>query len=416
LIVLCAVLLLIGVGVTVAGAARLRSSSDSSSRAIKFVDQKHAQRAELAKAVTVSPANGTQNVPPDARVFVGTNSGYLTSVTVIAPDGSHVAGVPAEGKWLSTGPLAPGSHYKVVVGVAGSNGVEAKTSTSFTTLTPAASIGAKLWPDSNLEVGVAQPIVVKFDQPIETSAAREAAIHHIQITTDPPVTLGAHWFNNKELHFRPANFWKSGTKVSVVANLANWNAGNGVWGAGQPTAHFTVGDARISTANLATHQMTVTENGKVVANFPMSGGREKYPTMNGTHIVLDRASVVHMISSSNGIPVNSPDGYDELVYSNVHISDSGEYVHGAPWSVGDQGVSNVSHGCINLSPENAKTFMDFSRIGDVVHVVGGPRAPELGDHGVMDWDTPWKDWTVVAASTPTTSQPSASGSAVARVR
>jgi lipoprotein-anchoring transpeptidase ErfK/SrfK len=189
-----------------------------------------------------------------------------------------------------------------------------------------------------------------------------------------------------------------------------------VWGAGQPTAHFTVGDARISTANLATHQMTVTENGKVVANYPMSGGREKYPTMNGTHIVLDRASVVHMISSSNGIPVNSPDGYDELVYSNVHISDSGEYVHGAPWSVGDQGVSNVSHGCINLSPENAKTFMDFSRIGDVVRVVGGPRAPELGDHGVMDWDTPWKDWTVVAASTPTTSQPRASGPALARVR
>ena len=118
----------------------------------------------------------------------------------------------------------------------------------------------------------------------------------------------------------------------------------------------------------------------------------------GDHVVLDRESVVHMVSSSNGIPVNSPDGYDELVYSNVHISDSGEYVHAAPWSVSDQGHQNVSHGCINLSPPDAQAFMDFSRVGDLVQVVGGPRAPELGDHGVMDWDTPWNQWTPAKVS------------------
>ena len=59
--------------------------------------------------------------------------------------------------------------------------------------------------------------------------------------------------------------------------------------------------------------------------------------MNGDHIVLDRESVVHMVSVDGGIPVNSANGYDELVYDDVHISDSGEYVHAAPWSVGDQG-------------------------------------------------------------------------------
>src|SRR5436305_12964625 len=101
----------------------------------------------------------------------------------------------------------------------------------------------------------------------------------------------------------------------------------------------------------------------------MSAGRADLPTMNGNHIVLDRESVVRMISSSNGVPVNSPDGYDELVYSDVHISDSGEYVHAAPWSVSSQGRENVSHGCINLSPDNAATFMAFSRVGDLVQVV-----------------------------------------------
>jgi hypothetical protein len=90
--------------------------------------------------------------------------------------------------------------------------------------------------------------------------------------------------------------------------------------------------------------------------------------------------------------VNSPDGYDELVYDDVHISDSGEYVHAAPWSVGSQGRTNVSHGCINLSPTDAAAFFAFSNIGDVVEVVGGPRPAELGDHGVMDWSTDWSQW------------------------
>src|SRR5262249_54878366 len=148
-----------------------------------------------------------------------------------------------------------------------------------------------------------------------------------------------------------------------------------------------------SVANLATDQMTVTENGNTIATYPFSGGRTTDPTMNGLHIVMDRESVVRMISSTNGIPVDSPDGYDELVYSDVHISDSGEYVHAPPWSVSSPGHPNVSHGCINLSPTDALKFFAFSRVGDVVWVVGGPRPPEFGDHGVMDWDTAWSEFT-----------------------
>ena len=159
---------------------------------------------------------------------------------------------------------------------------------------------------------------------------------------------------------------------------------------------FTIGAARISVANLQTEKMTVTLNGVTVATYPISGGRTQFPTMDGIHIVLDRESVVHMDSATVGIPVNSPNGYDELVYDDVHISDSGEYVHAAPWSVGDQGLMNVSHGCINVSPANALAFFNFSRVGDVVEVVGGPRPPAVGDHGVMDWSTAWSQWTPAA--------------------
>ncbi len=41
------------------------------------------------------------------------------------------------------------------------------------------------------------------------------------------------------------------------------------------------------------------------------------------------------------------------------FDNSDNYVHSAPWSVADQGKRNVSHGCINISPSNAKWFCEL---------------------------------------------------------
>jgi lipoprotein-anchoring transpeptidase ErfK/SrfK len=207
--------------------------------------------------------------------------------------------------------------------------------------------------------------------------------------------VGAFWFSYAELHLRPENFCPSGERITFSDALDGWDAGGGQWGQGTGIVQFTIGDERISTANLATHQMTVTDNGNVVATYPISAGSTQYPTMTGTHIVLDQESQIRMVSSTVGIPVNSPGGYDETVYWDVHVSDSGEYVHAAPWSVSAQGYENVSHGCINLSPTSAQQFFGTSYIGDIVNVVGGPRPPVPGDHGVMDWETPWSSFTPV---------------------
>ena len=160
------------------------------------------------------------------------------------------------------------------------------------------------------------------------------------------------------------------------------------------TDSFSIGAARISVANLQTEKMTVTQNGVPLPTYPISGGRQQYPTMDGTHIVLDRESVVRMDSATVGIPVNSPNGYNELVYDDVHISDSGEYVHAAPWSVGDQGVTNVSHGCINVCAGQRSVVLTASAgwaTSSRWSAVPGRRPP--GDHGVMDWSTPWSQWT-----------------------
>jgi lipoprotein-anchoring transpeptidase ErfK/SrfK len=185
--------------------------------------------------------------------------------------------------------------------------------------------------------------------------------------------------------------------VSLSTNLAGVNAGNGVWGLTSRTVGFTVGDAHVSTVDIDAHQMTVTNNGAVVQTFKDSAGRDKYPTMGGFHIVLGKEPDVIMDSQTVGIPRNSPDGYYEHVAQDVNISNGGEFVHAAPWSVGAQGNSNVSHGCVNLAPSDATWFYNFSQRGDIIKVVNSPRPPDLGDSGTVDWNTSWDKWVAGSA-------------------
>jgi lipoprotein-anchoring transpeptidase ErfK/SrfK len=379
-----------------AAAVAAAKAKAAAARAASRAQAVHTAEVQLASTVSVSPASGATGVTLVAPVTVTTTSGTLTSVRVTDAAGTLLAGsLAASGlEWKSSSTLRPGTTYRVTVALTRPDGVSAQKVTTFTTLTPVALVTASVWPADGLSVGVGQPIVFTFDQDIASTAAQAAVLSHITVSMSTPVPGGWYWFSEHELHFRPKTFWPTGEQVSVSADLNGWYAGDGQWGSGTLTDAFSVGAARISIANLQTDEMTVTLNGKTVSTYPISGGRTEYPTMDGIHIVLDRESVVQMDSATVGIPVDSPNGYDETVYDDVHISDSGEYVHAAPWSVADQGVTNVSHGCINVSPANALAFFNFSRIGDIVEVVGSPRPPLQGDHGVMDWSgPPWSQWT-----------------------
>ena len=406
IVILLAIVLCAGIGVAATNVARSSAARDRARERLveaQLLTQRQnaeraaraAARAALVKSVTFSPPAGAADVAPNARVVVSTGAGRLTAVRVTGPDGHSVKGafVASAHIWQSQSLLAPSSSYRILATAGGRSGLTVNPSSTFRTLTPAGMVSATLFPADGMTVGVAQPIVIRFDHFIDSDAARARVLAHFTVTESRPVPGGWHWFSARELHFRPQQFWPAGEQVTVAADLDGWDAGSLLWGEGQQQVHFTIGSAHVAVANLATHQMTVSDGGHLIAVYPFSGGRPTDPTMNGTHIVLDRESVVRMVSSTNGVPVNSPDGYDELVYQDVHISDSGEYVHAAPWSVGSQGRTNVSHGCINLSPANALAFFAMSRVGDVVEVVGGPRPPAPGDHGVMDWETSWNQWT-----------------------
>ena len=217
-------------------------------------------------------------------------------------------------------------------------------------------------------VGVAKPIIINFQRPIADRGMAEQAIH---ISSKPPVPGAFYWTTDTQVRWRPYKFWPAGAVVTVDASGAR--------------SSFRVGDSLVATVDDATHQMTVTRNGKVEKTFPVSMGLDgKYDTKNGTYYVLEKFPDIVMDSSTYGVPVNSPDGYKIKVQWAVRIDNSGGFVHSAPWSVADQGKRNVSHGCINLSPANAKWFFDNFGSGDPIVVknsVGLYTKPD----GADDW-------------------------------
>jgi hypothetical protein len=84
-------------------------------------------------------------------------------------------------------------------------------------------------------------------------------------------------------------------------------------------------------------------------------------------------------------------GYVVDVQWAMRLTWGGEFIHSAPWSVGEQGRYNVSHGCVNLSPANSKWLFDQTHIGDPIIVKGTEVTLDHGN-GWTAWDRPWSEY------------------------
>jgi lipoprotein-anchoring transpeptidase ErfK/SrfK len=218
-------------------------------------------------------------------------------------------------------------------------------------------------------VGVAKPIIINFQRPIADRAMAEQAIH---ISSNPPVPGKFYWMSDTQVRWRPLDFWPKNTTVLIDASGTK--------------STFRTGEALVATVDDKTHQMTITRNGKVEKTFPVSMGKPdgKHETKNGTYYVLEKFADIVMDSATYGVPNTSPEGYKLKVQDAVRIDNSGAFVHSAPWSVGDQGKRNVSHGCINLSPENAQWFYDNFGSGDPIVIKNSVGTYNQND-GAQDW-------------------------------
>lgn len=219
-------------------------------------------------------------------------------------------------------------------------------------------------------VGAAKPIYINFQRPIANRQMAQDAVH---ISSNPPVPGRFYWVSDTQLRWRPQDFWPVGTVVSIDA-------------AGTKST-FTVPEQLTATIDNDTKQMEVHRNGVLEKTFPVSMGKTGYDTKNGTYYVLEKFADIVMDSSTYGVPVDDPsgEGYKLKVKDAVRIDNSGIFVHSAPWSVGDQGERNVSHGCINLGPEDAKWFYDNFGSGDAVVIKNTDGPMYTQPDGASDW-------------------------------
>ena len=379
------------VAVAVLLVAAACSSSPAAAPAPEVITDKGTPYADLlVPKLQASVTDGAIGVPVDSPVSVTAGDGVLGEVSLI-----NEAGLPVEGRlspdgtsWSSAEPLGYNKEYTLEAEALGLGGVTS-TSATFETHSPDNLTMPYVLPNDGETVGVGQPIAIRFDENITNRLAAQQAI---TVTTDPPVDGAFYWLNNREVRWRPAQYWKPGTTVEVEVKAYGVEFGDGLFGQDDASTHFTIGDEVIATADDATKMLTVRRNGEVVKTMPISMGKAKTPTDNGAYIIGDRYSFLVMDSSTYGVPVNSPDGYRTEVEWATQMSYSGIYVHSAPWSVGSQGVANVSHGCLNVSPANARWFYDNTRRGDIVEVVNTTGPTLSGTDGLGDWNIPWERW------------------------
>jgi len=213
---------------------------------------------------------------------------------------------------------------------------------------------ASVLPATGAVVGVAHPVVVTFTGPVPATD-RPAVERTIRVTSPSNMTGHFDWVEPNVVQWVPNHYWPAHSHVSVTVQ--------------ELTTGFDTGDALLGVASISAHTFTVSRNGEVLRTMPASMGKPSRPTPTGDFTALEKDRSVVMDSRTIGIPLSSPEGYRLTVQNAVRVTWGGVYVHSAPWSVASQGNSNVSHGCINLSPDNAAWYFDTVSVGDPIQVI-----------------------------------------------
>ena len=309
----------------------------------------------------------------------------MTNVTV-ASSGGPVAGTLRDGDrvWHSTWTLGVSQRYTVTATGTDGSGQQVTTTSTFRTLTPAATFSTEIYEGSGQTYGVGMPIMLIFSQPITNRAAVERSL---SLTTSHPVIGAWYWDGSEHLDFRPRDYWPADTTVSFDGHLNGVQGAPGVYGAADLTQTFNIGESIISVASTTTHRTQIYINGKLTYNWPVSTGRASLPTPDGTYLSVEKNNPVRMIGGTPG----TAGYYNELVSWAVRFTFSGDYYHSAPWSVIDQGTTNVSHGCVNLPPDDAVTYYNLSIPGDPITVTSSTAAGKWDD-GWTEWFLPWSQF------------------------
>lgn len=341
------------------------------------------------------PADGATGVSPTAKATALVRDGSLTEVTLTNSAGEAVQGAFSIDRttWSTTEPLGYGDTYTWGGRATGTDRLDVPIAGSFGTVTPDETVRGTLNIGDGKTVGVAAPIRIQFNGHVDDRAAVE---RRLSVTTSTPVEGGWGWMPDEgggsRVDYRPKEYWPSGTEVTVKAALYGVGYGEGAYGARDLSSTFEIGRSQIVRADARSFRMVVVRDGQEVADFAASYGLGSDPernTRSGVHIVSEKFTDKRMVSERYD--------YDLIEKWAVRISNNGEFIHANPDSTSAQGSSNVTHGCVNLSPADAKAYYDTALYGDPVEVTGTPVKLSARDGDIWDWTMSWDQWQSMSA-------------------
>ncbi|MEE1804139.1 Ig-like domain-containing protein [Streptomyces sp. NPDC101062] len=381
------------------------SSETSSSQA--QADEAAAKETSDAQIV-IAPKNGATNVGINNDAKVTVSKGDLTDVKMTTADGTAVKGtLAADAKsWKPDAQLDRSTAYKIAATAKDGKGRQAHENTSFTTVSPSNSFIGNFTPEDGSTVGVGMPVSINFDKSIsDKKAVRDA----ITVTSSSGQEVVGHWFSQTRLDFRPEQYWKGGSTVTLKLALDGVEGAPGVTGVQQKTITFKVGRNQVSTVDAKTKMMTITRDGATVKTIPISAGSPDNTTYNGQMVISEKFKETRMNGATVGF--TDDDGKGEYDIKDVphamRLSTSGTFIHGNYWGARSIfGSVNTSHGCVGLADvkgagdanQPGAWFFNNSLIGDVVIVKNSNDKTIKPDNGLNGWNMSWSEWQAGSAA------------------
>ncbi|MEU1495648.1 Ig-like domain-containing protein [Streptomyces sp. NPDC005776] len=324
-------------------------------------------------------------------VTVTVATGKLRTVTVAADGGGALTGrLSADGRtWTSDRPAAPGTTYRVEAKDTGGGDDTA----GFTTAAADKVNKLTLAPGKNATVGIAQPLSIVFDHPVKNRAAVEKALK-VSTSNDTEGSWGwlVDYSGRDRVDWRPEEYWKSGTRITLDAELNGVDSGSsGGWFVRDYATTFTVGSSQVVKVDLDRHRLALKRDGRTVMDVPMSAGTPggDRASWRGTAVLMAKEGTINMNSETVGLG----DAYDKMVDFSMRLTWSGMYAHAAPWNAAYFGVANHSSGCVGMSDADAASLYRAAHVGDPFEITGADAKGTVAEgNGYGAWNVSWADW------------------------
>ncbi|MCP3755679.1 Ig-like domain-containing protein [Streptomyces sp. TBY4] len=350
-----------------------------------------------ATELSLVPPDGAKDVKPDEPLTARVAHGTLTALTVTGPDGKPAGGSLKDGVFTPEHGLAVDTQYKVRATAASEDGKETVSESAFRTLAPSKeqTETVDVLPANGTTVGVGQPLSLTFDHKVKNRAAIERLL---KVTTDNGTEGSWGWLTETltgkdRVDWRPKEYWKPGTRVTLEAPLSGVATGDGRYLTKSYTTSATIGPSQIAKVDITGHKLTLERDGRAVKTVPITAGDPaKTPTWSGKMPLMAKEGRIRMTAQSVGLS-----GYDQWVDKSMRLTVSGTFAHQAEWAESYIGSANRSHGCIGMKTADATWFYDQARIGDVFEVTGGKETVSPGN-GFAEWNLPWEQWQKLSAN------------------